>query len=134
MNAPEILAPISQSSPIQSLGRGGAIGPDAARLMAGVSVPDQLRSADLPQDEKLRIAAQQFESFLIQTLIRQMRDTVPEGGLLPKSSGEKMFREIMDDQLAEDLSGRMGLGLTEAIVRQLSPALAAQGEPSREAE
>lgn len=78
-----------------------------------------LRSQGLDEESKLRVAAQEFESILIATMMKSMRDSVPEGGLIEKSSGEKMFQDLMDQQMATDLAGGVGLGLADELVRQL---------------
>jgi peptidoglycan hydrolase FlgJ len=89
-------------------------------------VPLALRSSDMSKEDKLRVAGQQFESFLMATMIKEMRATVPESGLLPKGSGEQTFREMLDEKLAQNLSGRVGSGLSDALTRQLSPVSAAK--------
>jgi len=89
-----------------------------ARDAQGANHPDRLT-----ETEKLERVAREFEGVLLRTLVRQMRATVPEDGLLPKNSGQKLFEEMMDDSMASALSAGMGLGIAEALVRQLNPAL-----------
>jgi flagellar protein FlgJ len=89
--------------------------------LAGMGAIERLRSTNISQMEKLRVAAQEFENHLARTMLRQMRETVTEGGLLPQSSGQKMFQEMLDDQMISETSGGLGLGLSDAIVRQLAP-------------
>ena len=101
-------------------GAAGAAGAGiAAAGLAAVSIPQALRSAAVSQEDKIRVAAKEFESMLVRQMIKSMRDTVPEGGLLSKNSGEEMFQDFMDQELALNLSGKMGLGLSESLLRQL---------------
>lgn len=113
---------------VTNTGAGLGVKPQA-RLngLAAIDIPDQLRSSSLSKEEKLQLAAKQFETLLIQQMLKAMRDTVPEGGLMKKNSGEKMFQDMMDQQLSNDLSSSFGLGLGDAIVRQLGEA----GNPAK---
>lgn len=97
---------------------------DLLRLTRNIASPggaQALQSARLTPDDKIRLAAQQFEGFIMRIVLKQMRDTVPEGGLLPKNSGEKMFQDFLDDQMASEMTSKMGLGLSDALIRQLLP-------------
>ncbi|MBV1932413.1 MAG: flagellar assembly peptidoglycan hydrolase FlgJ [Porticoccaceae bacterium] len=62
--------------------------------------------------------ASQFESILIQIMLKSMRDTVPEGGLFD-SSQMTMYQEMFDQQVALDMSHRGGIGLAPFIEQQL---------------
>ncbi len=54
--------------------------------------------------EQTAAAARHLTSVFMRQLIDQMWQTVPEGGLLPTSTGEKIFRDFMNEKLASDLS------------------------------
>jgi flagellar protein FlgJ len=69
--------------------------------------------------EALRRACQQFEAILVQELFKGMRATVSPAGLLEESRSSEIFQELMDQQVAEEVSRRQGLGLAEAMFRQL---------------
>nr|CRH04265.1 Putative flagellar protein FlgJ [Candidatus Magnetococcus massalia] len=75
------------------------------------------------EDEKLRKAAADFEAVFLKQLMGAMRKTVPdwgEGGLLKKGQGEKIFRDMLDQEYATIGSQTQGgLGLKEAIYEQL---------------
>ncbi|MEG3638550.1 rod-binding protein [Magnetococcus sp. PR-3] len=78
-----------------------------------------------PREEKtLRKAAANFEAMFIKQLLGSMRKTVPDfgdGGLMRKSNGEKIFRDMLDQEYADVASkGNGGLGLKEAIYEQLT--------------
>lgn len=79
-----------------------------------------------------RQVAAQFESMLIQTMLKSMRDTVPEGGLFD-SDGLEFYQQMFDQQLTLDLSRGQGVGLRPMIEAQLSargaPVLEPDGEP-----
>jgi len=64
-------------------------------------------------------AGQEFESFLLAYMIKKMRDTVMESDLLGNRKAEHVYRSMMDEQIAHELSQQGGLGLAEMICRQL---------------
>ena len=62
--------------------------------------------------------ARQFESVFIKTMLKAMRDTIPEGGLFD-SSQMQMYQQMFDQQISLDLSRGKGFGLANIIERQL---------------
>lgn len=74
----------------------------------------------LKQDpqEGLKQAAQQFESMLLQMMLKSMRDATPQDGLLD-SDQTRFFTSILDQQLAQNLSTSGTLGFAKLIERQL---------------
>lgn len=66
-----------------------------------------------------REAARQFESMFVSTMLRSMRKTVGEGGLIPSSLGEKIYTGMLDQEYAQLMSKHAGLGLTDLILEQI---------------
>ena len=66
----------------------------------------------------LKAAAQQFEGMLLQMVLKSMRDTVPQDGLM-ESDQTRFYTSIMDQQLAQNLSARGTLGFAQLIEQQL---------------
>ena len=52
-------------------------------------------------------------------MMKAMRKTVPEGGMMSGGRGEEVFREFLDHEMAEKMSAREDFPLVEATVRQL---------------
>src|SRR4051794_5226307 len=69
----------------------------------------------------LREATQQFESLFISQLMKSMRDTVPQSHLMGSGSGQQLFREMLDQELAGRVAESGGIGIGEMLYRQLSP-------------
>lgn len=66
----------------------------------------------------LKAAAQQFEGMLLQMVLKSMRDTVPQDGLM-ESDQTRFYTSIMDQQLAQNLAARGTLGFAQLIEQQL---------------
>lgn len=75
--------------------------------------------------EAVRAAAQQFESYFLQMMLRTMRQTLSQDG--PFDSQEtRMFSEMFDQQVAQSISQSKGLGLADMLVQQVQLSLEAE--------
>ncbi len=75
-------------------------------------------------------AGQEFESFLLTFMIKKMRDTVQQSDLLGNRKAENIYRSMLDEQIAHELSQQGGLGLADRISRQLEHQSGAAHAPS----
>lgn len=91
--------------------------PDIALSLASARTPSVPTPRHDP--EALREKCHEFEAILVQSMFKGMRSTVPEGGLLDKGMGREIFEELRDVEIARKLSRHQGLGLGEALFRQL---------------
>ncbi|GKW49237.1 flagellar assembly peptidoglycan hydrolase FlgJ [Halomonas sp. NCCP-2165] len=88
------------------------------------------------QDERagLEGAAQQFEALFLQRMLKSMRAAIPDSDLM-NSQQTRFYTELHDQQLAQHLSARGGgMGLAEALVRQLEGHLGSVAPNERESE
>ncbi|EJL81313.1 flagellar rod assembly protein/muramidase FlgJ [Polaromonas sp. CF318] len=89
------------------------------RLSLDVQGVDELRrTARSSPQEGMRQASKQFEVMFMGMVLKSMREATPSEGLF-SSQSEKMYTSMLDQQLAQNLSGR-GLGLADAMYAQLS--------------
>lgn len=71
--------------------------------------------------QTIKGAAREFEAYFIQILLREMRNTIPDdGGLIPTSQAERIFTEMLDEEIAKEAARAGGIGLAEVIVQQLT--------------
>jgi flagellar protein FlgJ len=70
----------------------------------------------------LRVAAQQFEALFTQMMLKSMRDASPKDGLFD-SDQSRFFTSMLDQQLAQNLSGKSSTGLARMIEAQLRRGL-----------
>jgi flagellar protein FlgJ len=70
-------------------------------------------------DEKLKKACQEFESYFLYKMIRQMRQTIPESDLIPKSYANKIYEDLLDDEMSKKFSGMGGIGLADMMYKQI---------------
>ncbi|MBR7798780.1 flagellar assembly peptidoglycan hydrolase FlgJ [Undibacterium fentianense] len=82
--------------------------------------------------ESIKAAATQFEALFINMMMKSMRQaSASEGGMFDNEQS-KMFTSMMDQQLSQKMASR-GIGLADAMVRQLSNNAMTQALQSEEA-
>ncbi len=77
----------------------------------------------------LREVANQFEALFVQQMLKSMRDASLGDPLLGNSDQHDMYQEMMDQQLAVEMSSGKGIGLADMLVRQLGGEAAAKLAP-----
>lgn len=103
------------------------------RLALDVQSVDALRhTVRTSPEEGLKQVSRQFEALFMNMVLKSMREATPSSGLL-ENRDEKVYLSMLDQQLAQNLSGR-GVGLAEAMLAQLSRASASGGESEGGAE
>jgi flagellar protein FlgJ len=73
------------------------------------------------EQEALRAAARQFESIFTSMMLKSMREA-NEGfeSNFMNSQNEKFYRQMLDEQMASELSASGSMGLADMIVQQLT--------------
>lgn len=88
------------------------------RLSLDVQGVDALRrTVRTSPQEGMKQASKQFEVMFMQMVLKSMREATPSDGMF-SSQQEKLYTSMLDQQLAQNLSGR-GLRLAEAMFAQL---------------
>mgnify|MGYP006422217753 CR=1 FL=1 len=80
----------------------------------------QLRhQAASDQQTALQSAAEQFEAQFVTQMLKAMRETVPDNGLM-SGRDEELYQGLMDRQLALHIARGEGFGLADSITRQMT--------------
>jgi len=71
--------------------------------------------------QDLRDACESFESYFLQIMFREIRKTsFNEDGLFAKSQTEKIFTDMMDEEISKSLARSGGIGLADQMLRQMT--------------
>ena len=68
---------------------------------------------------RLKTACTEFESIFITYMLKSMRKTVKESGILGKSSESEIFYSMFDEKLAQGIATSGGIGLGEMLYQDL---------------
>ncbi len=63
--------------------------------------------------------AQQFEGVLMSQMLNGMFEGIKTDGMFGGGEGEEMFRSLMVDEYGKQITQQGGMGLTNAVTRQL---------------
>ena len=88
-------------------------------LSQTVDPANQAKRINRDDAVQLKKTCQQFEAIFIRTLIKSMRATVPDGGLLEKNTDREVYEEMLDGEIAAQSAKRGEFGIAEALFRQL---------------
>ncbi|MAD60801.1 MAG: hypothetical protein CMH49_04685 [Myxococcales bacterium] len=80
-------------------------------------VPTRGSIEDSP--EAIKEAARTFESLFLNEIMKNMRKTLPEDGLLNQGFANNVFNSMLDQEYSQIASKSGQLGLAEVIARQL---------------
>ena len=69
----------------------------------------------------IRQAAEMFESYFLQMMFREMRNTtLNENSFIPKSHAERIFQDMLDEEVSDQAAAAGGMGLADMIYRQMT--------------
>ena len=70
-------------------------------------------------EKKIEKVSREFESIFLHKPLSSMRKTVPKSGLLD-SFATDMYKSMMDEEIAKEMSKNKGMGMGEMIYNDLS--------------
>lgn len=71
--------------------------------------------------QSLRESSRDFETLYVMEMFKAMRKSVPNDGLFKKEMATEVFQEMLDMETAREVTRGPGIGIAEAIYRQMSP-------------
>jgi flagellar protein FlgJ len=70
-------------------------------------------------DTELMEVCKEFESIFLNMVFKEMRKTIPDGGLIPKDTGTEIFEDMYYEELSKEVSNKGdGLGLAKMLYEQ----------------
>jgi Rod binding domain-containing protein len=87
------------------------------QLSAPFGVPGAMDERHKPS---LKDAAQGFESVFLSMLLKEMRQTLEPGSLFGNDSSD-IYGGLFDQFMAQHLAQGKGMGLAQALLKQLEP-------------
>ncbi|MCW8129566.1 MAG: rod-binding protein [Planctomycetota bacterium] len=80
--------------------------------------------------ERLTYASKKLEAVWLSHILKEAHGA--NGSFLEKSMASKMFREMLDEALAEKMAERGTTGLTEILVKRMLPAISSETTSAKE--
>ena len=87
-------------------------------MQAMLITADQQQFEKPSENDELRAAAEKFEAIFLNEFMKQARKTKLAEDLFG-SSAKTTYEEMLDREYSDNLSGKINLGIADALVRQL---------------
>lgn len=71
----------------------------------------------------LKRSCQDFEALFIQSMFKAMRKTIPDGGFFEKDTAHEIYQDMLDSEVAINISRHQSMGLADQMYRQLEKFL-----------
>lgn len=81
-----------------------------------MALKGKMRGVD-PQ--QVRDVSKQYEQQFLNSMVKAMRQTLPENEMMPQSSAEKYYREELDQKYVENWTNSGGVGFADIIYNQI---------------
>ena len=94
--------------------------------------PNGLTERQAGQLKKLKTLSKEFESFFFKEMITAMRKTVPKNELINGGNAEEIYKSMMDDRMAYQITDQGGSGIAQAMYNRLSQAYLSSAPSARE--
>lgn len=72
------------------------------------------------EDASLKKACHDFESLMVAQMLKKMQESIQKTDLFGSSEKEEMFQDMLNDEVANELSSQNGIGLGDLIYKQLT--------------
>lgn len=90
-------------------------------LQGNISMGRQLQHLKKSGDDTaIRKFSQDFEALFVQRMMKEMRKSIPKGGLMDKSLSMEWFEEMFDQAVAKEVTTGEGIGMAQVIYDQLT--------------
>lgn len=83
------------------------------------AVQEKINNVNKDDDEKLMEVCKEFESIFLYMMLKEMKKTVPDDGLIEKSQATKIFEDMYFEELSKEMAkGNNSLGIAKMIYNQ----------------
>jgi flagellar protein FlgJ len=86
--------------------------------ISAVTPPQGFDNLETFRAERSDRAYKAFEAMFLQELLKEMRKTVPDEGMFPKSPARKQYEEMLDGLLAQKMADSGQLGIAKELQAQ----------------
>lgn len=80
---------------------------------------DSTLKGSAQSDKQLNEAATQFESLLVNEMLKSMWSSVPSGGLLSGSHEEELYRDMLNQTVSESIAKQQSLGIRDIVAGEM---------------
>jgi murein DD-endopeptidase MepM/ murein hydrolase activator NlpD len=90
-------------------------------------------AAGKDQKSELKKVSQQFEAIFIAQLLKVMRETIEESGLMEGGFGKSIYTDLFDQEVSISMAKRNSLGISDLLYRNLLHRVSESDQPESKA-
>lgn len=79
-----------------------------------------LQKSEPSSEKEIKDASKDFEALLVQQMLASWWKTVPSGGGISNSREEELFRDMLNQELAQQIAENDSLGIKDTIAREMT--------------
>ncbi len=87
------------------------------------NTPSETTDASQRDRDSLRRSCQDFEAIFIQYMFKSMRKSIPDGGLFEKDTAHEIYLDMLDAEVAKEISRQQSPGLADQMYHQMEKLL-----------
>ena len=99
-------------------------------LLMQPAAPPQVKAGPKDTPEALHRAAQDFEALFIHMMMKAGREGLDDGGIIPRSDGEKFFTDALDQEFGRLAAQQGGFGIARQLEAQWKGTMASDDPDS----
>ncbi|PKM58235.1 MAG: hypothetical protein CVU98_02100 [Firmicutes bacterium HGW-Firmicutes-3] len=77
------------------------------------------RAMENKDDEALKDACAEFESYYLNKVFTEMRKSIPKSGLYEETQGRKIYEDMLYEAYSKEISKGQGAGIKDMLFQQL---------------
>lgn len=81
--------------------------------------PEPLGEPKTAREISAKKAADEFEAIFISQMLKSMSVGIETDGPFGGGQGEKIYRDLMNEELGKTMTGQGGIGMSDAIYREI---------------
>lgn len=82
-------------------------------------IQEKISNLKEDDDKKLKEVCKEFESIFVYMMLKEMKKTVPNDGLIEKSQGSLIFEDMYLEELSKEMTkGDNSLGIAKMLYNQ----------------
>ncbi len=89
------------------------------------------KAAEKKDMTQLKQVAADFEEIFMNMLLKSMRQTVGDGGLIEKDNQSQIFNSMLDEAFAEKLANAGGVGISDLLIKQFENYIANENKTAQ---
>ncbi len=92
---------------------------DPRSIQTSTNIKDKATDPKSQELAKLRKSCREFEAIYVNEMYKNMRKSIPDSGIFEKNTGDTLYQEMLDMEMAKQTAAGDGIGIGKTMYEQL---------------